>query len=92
MVLGNNTNTSTRNEDFQGWVQGPDTRGTLDIIWSCVAVLVTALWTVLHLNIPGSSDTMRHLLARKFRWGCVSIMYVSPGYKVRRSCKTPDMA
>lgn len=73
-MLGNNTNTSMRSEDFKGWVQGPDTRGTLDIIWSCVAVLVTALWTVLHLNIPGENDTLRHLLARKFRWGLVSVL------------------
>jgi len=73
-MLGNNTNTSMRAEDFKGWVQGPDTRGTLDIIWSCLAVLVTALWTVLHLNIPGESDSLRHLLARKFRWGCVSVL------------------
>jgi len=63
-----------RAEDFRGWVQGPDTRGTLDIIWSCVAVLVTALWTVLHLNIPGEDDGLRHLFARKFRWGCASIL------------------
>ena len=73
-MLGNNTNTSMRSEDFKGWVQGPDTRGTLDIIWSCIAVLVTALWTVLHLNIPGEKDTLRNLLARKFRWGLVSVL------------------
>jgi hypothetical protein len=73
-MLGNNTNTSMRAEDFKGWVQGPDTRGTLDIIWSCVAVLVTALWTVLHLNVPGEGDGLRHLFARKIRWGCASVL------------------
>lgn len=73
-MLGSNTNISTPALDFQGWVQGPDTRGSLDIIWSCIAVLVTALWTVLHVNLPGKGDNLRHLFLRKFRWGCASIL------------------
>ena len=34
------------------WEDGPNTRGTWDIISSCVITLCLCLWTALHLNIP----------------------------------------
>lgn len=34
------------------YVQGPNTRGSLQIVWSCLATLIACTYTVLHLNIP----------------------------------------
>lgn len=34
------------------FVSSPDTRGTLDILWSCVFTLIACTWTIQHLNIP----------------------------------------
>jgi len=34
------------------FVQPPNARGTLDIVYSCLAVIVLCTWSVLHLNIP----------------------------------------
>ncbi|KAG9238995.1 hypothetical protein BJ875DRAFT_276092 [Amylocarpus encephaloides] len=34
------------------YVSGPNTRGTLDILWSCLFTIVACTWTVLHLNVP----------------------------------------
>lgn len=34
------------------FVRSPNARGTLDILWSCLAVVVLCTWSVQHLNIP----------------------------------------
>lgn len=36
----------------QGWTSGPQTRGTLDILWTCLATLGLCVWTAIHPNIP----------------------------------------
>lgn len=38
------------------FVSSPDTRGTLDILWSCLFTLVACTWTIQHLNIPEQRD------------------------------------
>lgn len=40
------------------WQDGPNTRGTWDIISSCVITLCLCLWTALHLNIPEHHGTI----------------------------------
>ena len=64
---------SGKNQDTIGWVFGPDTRGTIDIIYSCIVVLITAIWTVIHLNLPAKGDSGWRIVLRRIRWGCVSI-------------------
>lgn len=39
-----------------GWVDQPNYRGTLNIIWSCLLVILTSTWTVLHVNLPAQTD------------------------------------
>ncbi|KAF4626782.1 hypothetical protein G7Y89_g11374 [Cudoniella acicularis] len=34
------------------FVSSPDTRGTLDILWSCLFTMIACTYTVLHLNVP----------------------------------------
>jgi hypothetical protein len=34
------------------FVSSPDSRGTLDILWSCLFTIVACTWTIQHLNIP----------------------------------------
>ncbi|GKZ36548.1 hypothetical protein AbraIFM66950_007701 [Aspergillus brasiliensis] len=60
--------------EVSGWVDSPNDRGTIDIIWGCCLVLSTALWTVLHLNIPGPDDSIWTVLWRKLRWGTFAIL------------------
>ena len=59
---------------MSGWVDGPNDRGTIDILWGCCLVLSTALWTVLHLNIPAPNDTTWTILGRKLRWGTFAVL------------------
>ncbi|CAG8973280.1 hypothetical protein HYALB_00000042 [Hymenoscyphus albidus] len=60
-------NESSIRDDF-GWVQSPDGRGTLDIIWTCLLVIFTAVYTAIHLNVPAPTDTFFKIAIRKFRW------------------------
>ncbi|XTI92464.1 hypothetical protein V2W45_1423806 [Cenococcum geophilum] len=39
------------------WVAGPQTRGTLELLFSCVITLVLCVWTTVHVNIePENSN------------------------------------
>lgn len=46
-----NTN-CTLPEHIVNYVSSPDTRGTIDIAWSCFATIIACVYTVLHLNLP----------------------------------------
>ncbi|KAK4203558.1 hypothetical protein QBC40DRAFT_274517 [Triangularia verruculosa] len=66
----------TVGEDFDGlcgWVEQPDYRGTFDIIFSCLVVVLTCTWTVLHLNLPAEDEGQMTIFIRKFRWSVLSI-------------------
>ncbi|KAF3768963.1 hypothetical protein M406DRAFT_349979 [Cryphonectria parasitica EP155] len=60
-----------------GFQWGPNSRGTMDIIWSCFLVLVPALWTVVHTNVPAAGETFWSLMLRRLRWACMCIFIPS---------------
>jgi hypothetical protein len=41
---------------LHSFVSAPNVRGTLDILWSCLATIIACTYTVLHLNIPEQRD------------------------------------
>ncbi|KUJ16975.1 uncharacterized protein LY89DRAFT_585846 [Mollisia scopiformis] len=41
--------------DGTAFVASPDVRGTFDVVWSCISVLLICTWSILHLNIPVQS-------------------------------------
>lgn len=49
------TNCTIPDSTYQ-YVQGPNTRGSLQIVWSCLATLIACTYTVLHLNVPEQLD------------------------------------
>lgn len=51
-----------------GWVSQPNTRGTFDIVWSCLTTTFLCTWTVLCLNVPASSDSQWVIMARRTKW------------------------
>jgi len=54
---------------LRGFVPEPNGRGTLGILWSCLAVLFLNTWTVLHINIPPQDQkTPRRWLHRLKCW------------------------
>lgn len=40
-------------EELVPWQRGPTERGGYNIVFACLAVVVTSTWTALHLNLPG---------------------------------------
>ncbi|CAI7619690.1 unnamed protein product [Penicillium pancosmium] len=46
------TNCTLPPEDTVKFVKSPNTRGTLDIICSCLSVILICTWSILHLNVP----------------------------------------
>ncbi|KAI1272455.1 hypothetical protein F5Y07DRAFT_302241 [Xylaria sp. FL0933] len=61
-------NATLPSDGRRGWVSSPDTRGTMDIIWPCLTAIALVLWTMLHLNLPASSDSEKTVALRKLRW------------------------
>ncbi|KAK3334219.1 hypothetical protein B0T19DRAFT_148375 [Cercophora scortea] len=57
------------------WVPSPNSRGTINILWSCIVTLIACVYTALHLNIPASNErgTARMLL-RKAQWVVMTLM------------------
>ena len=53
---------------MQGWVESPNQRGTIDIIWSCMTTLAICCWVMLHLNVPAKDDDFWTLFVRRARW------------------------
>ncbi|KAF2719016.1 hypothetical protein K431DRAFT_273715 [Polychaeton citri CBS 116435] len=67
-----------------GFVNGPNIRGTTDIIWGCGSVIILSTWSVLHLNVPPSLQTSSklqwtrkeaYLFGRKLGWMCVMLAF-----------------
>ncbi|KAI4741745.1 hypothetical protein E4T50_07832 [Aureobasidium sp. EXF-12298] len=65
------------------FVEGPNLRGTLDILWSCLGVLLLCTWSIQHLAIPLQCRprSMRQRvnkffveLAIKLRWMLVTLI------------------
>ncbi|OCK82516.1 hypothetical protein K432DRAFT_348859 [Lepidopterella palustris CBS 459.81] len=63
--LEQRSSNTTASPSPRGWVQSPDGRGTLDIIWGCVFTTFLCSWSVLCLNLPAFGDSAWQMLRRK---------------------------
>ena len=63
--------TPTQHVNF---VSNPQVRGTMDIIWTCFAVLSLCTWTIQHLMVPVHKEQKKISAIRK-AWGKVSFNY-----------------
>ena len=72
MALQNPTNSTIPSR--LSWVPQPNQRGTVDIIWSCLTTLAFCVWTILHLNVPASTDTDLKVFVRRSRWMMFAIL------------------
>ncbi|KFA66677.1 hypothetical protein S40285_09197 [Stachybotrys chlorohalonatus IBT 40285] len=58
----------------QGWVVARSDRGTSNILYGCLIILFSAVWTLLPLNLPAKGDSTLTVCMRRLRWGMVSII------------------
>jgi hypothetical protein len=57
------------------WVDGPNGRGTIDIIWGCFFTIFVATFTVLHLNVPGKNESRIRIFIRKTKWMIIAVVF-----------------
>ncbi|KAL1855659.1 hypothetical protein Daus18300_011040 [Diaporthe australafricana] len=65
----------TTADGIVGWKEGPGTRGSVSLIWSCVIFIFACTWTVLHLNVPGQDEGPFQILLRKIKWMFINILF-----------------
>ncbi|KAL7908309.1 hypothetical protein GGI35DRAFT_470004 [Trichoderma velutinum] len=65
------------NGTYSGFVHGVNTRSTLEIVWSCISIIILCTWSILHLDLPADvaangmvQQTFKriYLLWRKVFW------------------------
>ncbi|KAJ6007001.1 hypothetical protein N7522_005352 [Penicillium canescens] len=56
------------NNGTVGWLSGPNTRGTMDIIWSSLLTVFLCTWTAICLNLPGPKDSQFQIFCRRAKW------------------------
>lgn len=66
LLFGNGT-------DIVQWKPNPDSRGTFDILTTCLITLLLCVWTAVHLNVspPGSFWTP---IWRKIGWLTLALL------------------
>ncbi|EMR89690.1 hypothetical protein BcDW1_1672 [Botrytis cinerea BcDW1] len=56
---------NTKSTLDSGWTQGPDGRGSLDILWSTASVMILCSWSILCLNLPAPDETIFASICRR---------------------------
>lgn len=64
----------TSSQEYRGWVAPPSGRGTINIIWSCLSVLLICCWSVIHPNVPRYNDSSRRILWRKIAYASLCLV------------------
>ncbi|KAK7418271.1 hypothetical protein QQX98_004056 [Neonectria punicea] len=68
IAAGNATDIPGTERQIRGWVEEPNSRGTLGIVRSSLTTVFLCTWTVLCLNVPAEDESCSSRLWRKFRW------------------------
>ncbi|KAI9819457.1 MAG: hypothetical protein M1827_006905 [Pycnora praestabilis] len=68
-------NTKVPPELAPGWVDQPNGRGTIDIMWSCIVTIFLCSWSVLCMNIPAAGQSRWHILMNKLLWMLFAIFF-----------------
>lgn len=45
------------NSTTVGWMPEPQGRGTIGLVWSCLATIFICTWSALHLSLPSKEDS-----------------------------------
>lgn len=69
---------------IDGWVDQPNTRGTLDIVWTSVFTIFICTFTLLCLNLPAANDTAWQMTARRLFW--MSLAIAGPEFVLTAAC------
>jgi len=73
MAANNGPPSAPHDELVSSWVFDCGYRGTLSIVYGCAVVLVAAVWTVVHPNVPATGESHWRVIRRRVRWGLVAV-------------------
>ncbi|KAH6622410.1 hypothetical protein C7974DRAFT_221926 [Boeremia exigua] len=48
-----------------GWTPEPQIRGTVGLLWGCLATIFLCTWNAVHVNLPGRNETAWHVFWRR---------------------------
>jgi hypothetical protein len=60
---------------YHGWKKGPNVRGTLDILWTCIITMFLGSWSALFLNLPEEKSGKSRYFLNKGRWMIVILLF-----------------
>jgi hypothetical protein len=74
--------TCTLPSSSRHFVEAPDVRGTLNIVWGCVSIILLCTWSMLHLNVPpqfhkgahGYFSVKSYVFFRKTMWMLFAVL------------------
>lgn len=73
LSAANGNHTTLHTEISPPWVSSSNTRGTSDILWSCIITLTACVYTALHLNIPPVNEGKLKFYWRKLKWVAIAL-------------------
>lgn len=71
----NDTTIQQDTDGTVGWVSNPKRRGTLTLLIECMSTIFACTWTVLHLNVPATTDSIPTRVIRKTKWMCITFLF-----------------
>ena len=74
-----------RTKIASSWVEGPNVRGTSEILRSCIITLIACIYTAIHLNIPPAGEGRWHLVYHKSKW--VAMALFAPEVVLYTACR-----
>lgn len=62
------------NTTLLGFVQQPEGRGTLSILFSCLLTLSLCVWSAVHLDLPKHDEHQFHYGCRYLKWSLLGLL------------------
>ena len=73
LAAAHGNTTILKTQIVPGIVDGAQTRGTFDIIWSCVLTLTACVYSAIHLDVPPRNSTFLYS-SRKIRGAILGLL------------------
>ena len=61
------------NTVVRAWVSPPNTRGTSDILYTCIVTIVLCVYTAVHINIPPPGERFYWQWLRRAKWTALGV-------------------
>lgn len=80
-----NTTSSQPLPDRVGYTSGPNTRGTMNLIWSCLTTIFACVYAAMHFSVPKTNHTTLRRMWTKVGW--VTLGLVAPEFMVVKAAE-----